>query len=154
MGAAGLGALCGALYLASRSSILGLGGVIARATVGLGAALIGLRFATSAPVAAPLLFITGASWMVQMASTNTIIQTVVDTDKLGRVMSLYAVAFFGGMPLGALLEGWVADQIGPLDTFLCAGVAVCAAGLLYMRALPAIRAASRPLYIRLGLIKA
>lgn len=154
MGAAGLGALCGALYLASRSTILGLGGVIARATLGLGAALIGLRFASNMYIAAPLLFVTGSSWMVQMASTNTIIQTVVDTDKLGRVMSLYAVAFFGGMPLGALLEGWVADLLGPLNTFMCAGVAVCTAGLLYLRALPGIRAASRPLYVRLGLIKA
>jgi MFS family permease len=154
MGGAGLGALSGALYLASRSSVLGLGGVIGRATIGLGAALVGLRFASNVYIAAPLLFITGSSWMVQMASTNTIIQTVVDHDKLGRVMSLYAMAFFGGMPLGALLEGWMADAIGPLNTFLCAGLAVCTAGLLYLRALPAIRTASRPLYIRLGLIKA
>jgi predicted MFS family arabinose efflux permease len=154
MAAAGLGALAGALYLASRSSILGLGGVIGRATLGLGAALIGLRFASNMYIAGPLLFVTGASWMVQMASTNTIIQTVVDHGKLGRVMSLYAMAFFGGMPLGALLEGWIADLIGPLNTFLCAGLAVCTAGLLYLRALPGIRTASRPLYIRLGLIKA
>jgi predicted MFS family arabinose efflux permease len=68
-------------------------------------------------------------------------------------MSLYAVAFFAGMPVGALIEGWVADLIGPMNTFLCAGVAVCAAGMLYLRALPGIRTASRPLYIRLGLIK-
>jgi MFS family permease len=154
MAAAGLGALAGALYLAGRSSVLGLGGVIGRATLGLGAALIGLRFASNLYIAAPLLFVTGASWMVQMASTNTIIQTVVDHDKLGRVMSLYAMAFFGGMPLGALLEGWLADQIGPLNTFMCAGIAVSSAGLLYLRALPAIRTASRPLYMRLGLIKA
>lgn len=154
MAAAGCGALVGALYLASRQSVLGLAGVIARATLGLGAALIGLRFAPNVWIAAPLLFVTGLSWMVQMGSTNTIIQTVVDTDKLGRVMSLYAMAFFGGMPVGALLEGWIADLVGPMTTFLLAGAAVCAAGLLYLRALPGIRAASRPLYIRLGLIKA
>ena len=52
------------------------------------------------------------------------------------------------------VRGWIADQIGPLNTFMCAGLAVCTAGLLYLRALPAIRTASRPLYIRLGLIKA
>jgi MFS family permease len=154
MGAAGMGALAGALYLASRSSIVGLAGVIGRVTIALGAALIGLRFASHLYIAVPMLFVTGASFMVQMASTNTIIQTVVDHDKLGRVMSLYAMAFFGGMPLGALLEGKMADLIGPLNTFLCAGIAVCTAGLLYGRALPAIRAASRPLYVRLGLIKA
>ena len=75
MGAAGCGALVGALYLASRSTIVGLGGVIARATLVLGIALVALRFAPNAWVAAPLLFVTGCSWMVQMASTNTIIRT-------------------------------------------------------------------------------
>ncbi|HSN30838.1 MAG TPA: MFS transporter [Kofleriaceae bacterium] len=154
MAAAGCGALAGALYLASRQSVLGLAGVIARSTLGLGAALIGLRFAPNVWIATPMLFVTGLSWMVQMGSTNTIIQTVVDTDKLGRVMSLYAMAFFGGMPVGAYIEGWLADLVGPMTTFLLAGSAVCAAGLLYLRALPGIRAASRPLYIRLGLIKA
>ena len=152
MGAAGCGALVGALYLASRSSIVGLGGVIAKATLTLGLALIALRFATNVYVATPLLFITGLSWMVQMASTNTIIQTITDPDKLGRVMSLYAVAFFGGMPLGALLEGTIADHIGPMNTFLCAGIAVTLAGSFYRRALPGLRAASRDLYVRLGLV--
>jgi hypothetical protein len=90
--------------------------------------------------------------MIQMASTNTIIQTIVDNDKLGRVMSLYAVAFFGGMPLGALLLGFTADQIGPMNTFLAAGSAVVIAGAIYRRALPNLRAVSRPLYVRLGLL--
>jgi MFS family permease len=153
MAAAGVGALVGALYLASRSTVVGLGGIVGRATIGLGAALMLLRITPNIYIATPLLFITGMSWMVQMASTNTIIQTLVDPGTLGRVMSLYAVAFFGGMPLGALLEGWVADQIGPMNTFLCAGFAVCVAGALYLRALPGIRTASRPLYIRLGLLK-
>jgi MFS family permease len=154
MASAGVGALAGALYLASRSTVLGLGGIIGRVTIGLGAALMLLRITPNVYFATPLLFVTGMTWMVQMASTNTIIQTLVEPGTLGRVMSLYAVAFFGGMPLGALLEGWLADQIGPMNTFLCAGLAVCLAGALYLRALPGIRAASRPLYIRLGLIKA
>jgi len=154
MGAAGCGAFVGALYLAWRTSILGLGGVIGRCTLLLGGALIALRFVTSEWVAVPLLFITGMSWLVQMGSTNTIVQTIVDTDKLGRVMSLYAVAFFGGMPLGALIEGWLADRIGPMNTFLCAGVAVAIAGLVYLRALPSLRRTSRALYERLGLLPA
>jgi MFS family permease len=154
MATAGCGALTGALYLAWRTTVLGLGGVIARATLALGGALIVLRFVTSEWMAVPLLFITGASWMIQMASTNTIVQTIVDTDKLGRVMSLYAVAFFGGMPVGALILGWLADHLGPMNTFLCAGVAVSCAGIVYLRALPGLRAQSRPLYERLGLIAA
>jgi MFS family permease len=152
MGAAGCGALVGALYLASRSTVVGLGGVIARATLTLGVALIALRFAPNAWVATPLLFVTGLSWMVQMASTNTIVQTIVPTDKLGRVMSIYAVAFFGGMPLGALLMGFLADHIGPMTTFLVAGTGVLLAGLIYRAALPHLREVSRPLYVRLGLL--
>lgn len=154
MASAGVGALAGALYLASRSTVLGLGGIIGRCTLGLGGALMLLRITPSVYFATPLLFLTGMSWMVQMAATNTIVQTLVEPGTLGRVMSLYGVAFFGGMPVGALIEGWVADQIGPMNTFLCAGLAVCLAGALYVRALPGIREASRPLYIRLGLIKA
>ncbi|HEU0033936.1 MAG TPA: MFS transporter [Kofleriaceae bacterium] len=152
MGAAGCGALAGALYLASRSTVLGLGAVIGRCTLGLGLALIAMRFAPNVWVAMPLLFITGASWMVQLGGSNTIIQTIVDHDKLGRVMSLFAMAFFGGMPVGALLEGWLADRLGPMTTFLCAGVAVSLAGIAYLRALPRLRIASRPLYVRLGLL--
>jgi predicted MFS family arabinose efflux permease len=120
--------------------------------VGLGCALIAMRFVTNVWMAMPLLFVTGATWMVQLGSTNTIIQTVVDPDKLGRVMSLYAVGFFGGMPLGALIEGALADQIGPMNAFLCAGLAVSLAGLAYLRILPGLRVASRPLYVRLGLL--
>jgi len=152
MGTAGGGALCGALYLASRSSVLGLAGVIGRCTTTLGLALIALRFATHVYIAMPLLFITGLSWMVQLGSTNTIVQTIVDPDKLGRVMSLYAVAFFGGMPVGALLEGALADQVGPMNAFLCAGVAVSVAAAIYIRALPGIRRAAPPPYLPLGLI--
>lgn len=153
MGSAGFGALAGALYLASRSTVVGLGGVIARATLALGGALMALRLAPSAWVAAPLLFVTGLAFMVQMASTNTIVQTIVDPDRLGRVMSIYAVAFFGGMPIGALLLGATADVIGPMNTFLAAGAAVTLAGLIYARALPRLREASRALYVRLGLIE-
>ena len=77
---------------------------------------------------------------------------VIDTDKLGRVMSIYAVAFFGGMPLGALLLGFLADGIGPMTTFLVAGIGVLLAGLMYRAALPHLREISRPLYVRLGLL--
>ena len=135
MAAAGAGALLGALYLAMRESEHGLARVIGVSTLALGVSLVALRFATSEWSAMPILFVTGAGWMVQMASTNTVIQTSVDADRLGRVMSLYAVAFFAGMPVGSLIEGWLADQIDAMNTFLCAGIAVIVAGLVYARAL-------------------
>ena len=67
-------------------------------------------------------------------------------------MSIYAIAFLGGMPLGALLMGFFADGIGPMTTFLVAGVGVLLAGLVYRAALPGLREVSRPLYVRLGLL--
>jgi len=153
MAAVGCGALAGALYLASRSSVVGLGGVIARVTITLAGALIGMRF-IAGYAAIPLLVVTGASFMVQMAGTNTIVQTIVEPAKLGRVMSLYGVAFFGGMPLGALTLGSLADRIGPTNAFLCAGLAVLACGIAFAVVLPGLRKASRPTYVRLGLIPA
>ena len=154
MASAGFGALTGALYLASRRSVVGLAAVIARCSVGLGTGMIVLRFAPSTWLATPILFVIGACLMIQMASTNTIIQTIVDRDRIGRVMSLYAMAFFGGAPIGALLLGSLADQIGALNAFSCAGGATIIAGLTFMRALPQIRIATRPLYQQLGLIDA
>jgi predicted MFS family arabinose efflux permease len=103
-------------------------------------------------IATPLVFIVGLGWMVQMASTNTIIQSIVDPDMLGRVMSLYGVAFFGGMPLGALLLGNVADHIGPMNTFLASGAAVLACATVFRIALPRLRRATHPLYVRLGFV--
>jgi MFS family permease len=137
MAAAGCGALVGALYLASRMTTDGLAGVIGYATLVLGFGLCALRWAPSVYVAFPLVFACGLGWMVQMASTNTIVQSTVEQGMLGRVMSLYALAFFSGMPLGALLQGWLADQIGPMSTFLCSGLAVLAAAGVYRVGLPA-----------------
>lgn len=140
LGAAGAGALCGALYLASRTSVAGLATVIARCGLGLGAGFIAVEAAPNVYVAMPIYFLVGLSLMMQMAATNTLVQTVVDQDKLGRVMSLYAVCFFGGAPIGALLEGVIANQIGPVHTFAIAGVGCLGCALWFTRALPGLRA--------------
>ncbi|HET9620590.1 MAG TPA: MFS transporter [Kofleriaceae bacterium] len=152
MGAAGCGALVGALYLASRSSILGLTTVIQRCATGLGAGLLALELAHSVAVAVPLMFVIGMAMIVQLAATNTLLQSIVDDKMLGRVISLYAVAFFGGAPLGALIEGSLASQIGAIHTFAIAGALCLASGTTFAIKLPALRAVSRPLYVRLGLL--
>ena len=152
MGAGGCGALAGALFLAHRQRVLGLGTIISRCALGLGIAMMAMRISPSMWLAVPLVFVIGTCVMVQMASTNTIIQTIVDPDKLGRVMSLYAVAFFGGAPIGALALGSLADAIGPGNTFAVAGAATLACALVFRRALPGLRAVTRPLYERLGLL--
>jgi MFS family permease len=152
MGAAGLGALTGALYLASRTTVIGLTGVIQRCAFSLGAGLVALELATTVWLAVPLLFVVGMAMMMQLAATNTLVQTLVEDGMLGRVISLYAVAFFGGAPIGALLQGALAHQIGAIHTLAIAGVLCIASALVFAYALPRLREISRPLYVRLGLL--
>ncbi len=152
MGSAGCGALAGALYLASRSSVLGLTTVIKRCALSLGAGMVALELATETWIAMPALFVVGMAMMMQLAATNTLVQTLVDDKMLGRVISLYTVAFLGGAPIGALLEGALANQIGAVHTFAIAGVLCIASALVFGHALPELRRVSRPLYVRLGLL--
>jgi MFS family permease len=152
MGSAGCGALIAALYLASRSTVLGLPTVLQRCALGLGAGMIALEFATTMWIAVPLLFVIGMALMMQIAGTNTLIQTLADDKMLGRVISLYAVALFGGAPLGALLEGMLAHRIGAIHTLAIAGILCMASSLVFASALPRLRRLSRPLYVRRGLI--
>jgi MFS family permease len=139
MSAGGVGALAGALYLASRTTTVGLTTVIGRCTLGLSASLLLIAFAPSVWVAAPLVFTLGGCMMVQMASTNTILQTVVDPNRLGRVMSLYGVAFFGGAPIGALLEGALASAAGVTTAFAVAGVLAAVNAVAFARVLPRVQ---------------
>jgi MFS family permease len=152
MAASGLGALTGALYLASRRSVLGLGRLIALAAIVFGAALIAFSRSTVLWLSLVLLLITGMAMMVQMAASNTILQTLVDEDKRGRVMSFYTMAFFGTVPFGSLLAGVLAARIGAPDTIAIGGGACVAGGLLFLRELPEIRRAARPIYVRLGIL--
>jgi MFS family permease len=135
MAAAGIGALVAALYLASRDTTAGLDRLLARSVVLLGFALCGLKLARSIYVVAPMICVAGACLMFQMAATNTIVQTTVDPACLGRVMSLYAIALFGGMPIGAFVEGTIAEHAGAVHTLLGAGVACLAAAIVYSRTL-------------------
>jgi MFS family permease len=153
MAAGGLGALTGALYLANRTTVVGLGGVIAKTSFGVGVALVALELAPNVWAAAPTIYVVGMCLMVQMAATNTIIQTIVEPTMLGRVMSLYAMAFTGSMPVGAFLEGSIASHAGAVNTLAGAGVLCIIAALVFRRALPALRVASRPRYVELGLIR-
>ena len=113
MGASGLGAMSGALWLTTRKSVVGLGRVILINTVVFGG---GTRsgFALSRWLWLSLVFMTiaGFGMMVQMASTNTVIQTIVDEEKRGRVMSFYTMSFLGTAPFGSLLAGWLSTRIG------------------------------------------
>ncbi len=152
MSATGVGALSGALLLASRKSVRGLGKWISNATITFGLGLIAFSFSRILPLSIILLFVVGFGMMVQMASSNTILQTIVDDDKRGRIMSFYTMAFMGMAPLGSLLAGSFASTIGAPYTLLIGGV-VCIAGAAYFASqLPELRKEIRPVYERLGIV--
>jgi MFS family permease len=129
MAASGAGALVGALYLASLEHTRGLVRVVVGSAFALGAGLVALEAAPAVWAALPMMFVVGMGLIVQWAATNTLAQTLVDEDKVGRVISLYAFVFFAGVPIGALLEGALATAIGPIHTLALAGVG-CIAGTL------------------------
>ena len=90
--------------------------------------------------------------MYQIVATNTIVQTVVDDDKRGRVMSFYTIALLGSAPIGSLLAGWLASHIGVQPTFIVSGTACALAALWFWRQLPLIRPAVRTRYVELGIL--
>ena len=152
MGASGVGALVGAVYLASRKSVRGLGRIIALAACILGIGLIAFSLSHIFWFSLLMMLLTGFGMIVQMASSNTVLQTIVDDDKRGRVMSLYTMAFMGMSPFGSLLAGGVAREIGAPNTLLLGGIACVLGSLLFARKLPALREIVRPIYVRMGII--
>ena len=152
MASTGVGALGGALYLASRRTVLGLGRLIALAGGSFGLSLVAFSFSRWVWLSAPLLVIAGAGMMLQMASSNTLVQTMVEERVRGRVMSFYAMAFLGMMPFGSLAAGWLGQRIGAPWTVRIGGALTVAGVLLYLSALPRLRRAARPVYERLGIL--
>ena len=152
MGATGVGALGGAVYLASRRSVLGLGRVIASAAVLFGCGLIAFSFSRHVGLSLALMVVTGTGFMVQMASSNTVLQTLVREDMRGRVMAFYTMAFMGTAPFGSLLAGGLASRIGAPHTILVGGLACIAGGLVFARHLPRLRALTRPIYVERGIV--
>jgi MFS family permease len=154
MTASGFGALAGAFYLASRRSVLGLGRVMVIATAAFGAGLIAFSLSRVLWLSLLTLPIVGGGMMVEMASTNTILQTIVQDEMRGRVMSFYTMAFLGTAPLGSLLAGFVADHIGPMNTIALGGIACVVGALLFGLRLPLLRVHARPIYIERGILSA
>ena len=152
MASTGIGALTGAAYLAARKTILGLGRLIAASSGLLGIALISFALSRLPWLSLCLLFFVGVGMIIQMAASNTILQSIVEEDKRGRIMSLFAVAGMGMTPFGSLFAGTLASRIGAPDTLIISG-AVCIAGaLLFAINLPRIRQKVRPIYIEKGII--
>lgn len=154
MTASGLGAVVGALYLASRPNVLGLGRVMVIATTAFGAGLVAFGLARSFWLAMLILPFVGGGFMVQMASTNTILQTITEERLRGRVMAFYTMAFLGTAPIGSLIAGVAATHIGASATIIVGGVACLLGGLWLAIRLPILREHVRPIYIERGILSA
>jgi len=151
-GAIGVGALTSAAYLAARKSVLGLGKVIPTVTIVFGTALIAFGLSHWLALSIFVLLFAGFGMMQAMAASNTILQTIVDEDKRGRVMAFYSMAFVGMSPFGSLVAGELAAHIGAPLTVMISG-AVCITGaLVFLTQLPTIRSMIRPIYVRLGIL--
>jgi MFS family permease len=136
MTASGLGAVVAALYMASRRSVVGLGRVMVLATLSFGAGLVAFGFTRSLWLALLILPVIGGGMMIEMASTNTILQTITEEHLRGRVMAFYTMAFLGTAPLGSLLAGLA-----------------CIAGAAWLAIrLPQLREQVRPIYIARGIL--
>lgn len=152
LGATGLGALTGAVFLAARKSVVGLGKWIAIAAIIMGSALAVFSMSKNFILSLLLLYPTGFGMMVHMASSNTVLQTIVDDDKRARLMSLYAMSFMGMTPLGSLLAGTIAGRIGAPLTLAIGGMITVLGALIFMRKLPEMRKLVRPIYQQKGII--
>lgn len=152
MGAAGAGALVSAGLLAARKSVVGLGRVIPISAGIFGAGLVAFSSSSVLWISLVTMVIVGGGMMQLMAASNTILQTIVDDDKRGRVMSFYSMAFLGMTPFGSLLEGAAANHLGAPLTLAGGGIVCVAGGAWFALQLPKLRAVVRPIYARLGII--
>jgi MFS family permease len=150
--AMGLGALLAALRLASRKSVLGLGRQIAWASSLFGLSLIAFSFSRVLWLSMLLLVACGFAVMMETAASNTILQTIVDDDKRGRVMSFYMMAFLGVAPLGSLLAGGLASHLGVTHVVQLAAIMCIMGSLIFAWRLPALRKIIRPIYRRIGIL--
>jgi MFS family permease len=152
MTATGVGALGGALYLASRESVVGLGRVIALATTAFGLGLLAFAASRSLWLSLLILPVIGAGFMVQMAATNTVLQTIVEDRYRGRLMAFYTMAFLGTAPLGSLLAGAMAERVGAPMTIATGGATCLLAAAWFARRLPLLRTLVRPIYVERGIL--
>jgi MFS family permease len=152
MGATGIGALTAAIYLASRKSVLGLLRIIPVSSAVFGIGLIAFSFSRTFLLSMALMLITGIGMIMQMASSNTILHTIVDDDKRGRIMSLFVMAMMGTAPFGGLLAGVLAARLGAPNTLLIGGLCCILGAIMFARKIPAIKKVLRPVYIKLGIL--
>jgi MFS family permease len=151
MGCSGAGALAGALTLATRQGVRGLGRWVVVAATAFGISLMLFSLSRTFWLSALLLVPVGASMMVQMAASNTLIQSMSPDQLRGRVMAVYSMMFMGMAPFGALWAGWVAERIGAPRTVAIGGAICLGAAAIFGIRLPSLRGEARQLIVAQGL---
>ena len=152
MGAVGFGALLGAISLASRETVLRLGKIIPASAILFGTGLIVLSFSKVFSLSMIMMVFIGLGMMLQTAASNTILQTITDDDKRGRVMSFYAMAVMGTAPFGSLIAGGLAKVIGTPLTIFAGGIATITGALFFLSKLPELKILVHPVYVKMGVI--
>lgn len=145
LGAAGVGALCAALLLLARRGVRGMGRWVAFSSAGFGASLILFSQVHVFWLAVAVLVCIGFSMIIQVASSNTLVQAMVPNELRGRVMAVYSMMFLGMAPLGALLAGWLAERVGADNTVAIGGAGCVVSALVFSLRLPALRREARKL---------
>jgi MFS family permease len=151
--AVGLGALSAAILLAGRRSVRGLLRWIFMASIVFSVCLALFGITKQAWVGLTILPFLGFGVMLQMGSTNTLIQTVVEDRMRGRVMAFYAMSFVGTMPIGSLIAGFAGSRFGPVETLLASGAIGIVSSLVFYRSLPGLRKHLRPIYVAKGIME-
>lgn len=152
MAASGVGAFAGAIYLIGRKSIIGMGKLIAISPAIMGFGLIGFGLSRVLWLSLIMMLFVGFGFIIQFAGGNTFLQTIVEDDKRGRVMSIYTMAFFGVTPFGNLVAGGLANYIGASNTVIIGGIICILGSIIFTKQLPALKHLVRPIYQKMGLI--
>ncbi len=152
MAAVGVGALAGTVYLASMKRAIMLGNLLPVSAGVFGVGIAAFSFSHNIWLSLVLLVISGFGIMVQMAASNTILQTIVDDDKRGRVMSFYTMAFMGMMPLGSLLAGAMAVRLGASNTLIISGSCCIIASVVFVFKIPSLKKTLQPIYVKMGIM--
>ncbi|MEG4317916.1 MULTISPECIES: MFS transporter [unclassified Microcoleus] len=152
MAASGVGAFAGAIYLIGRKSVVGIGQLIAISPAIMGFGLIGFGLSRVLWLSLIMMLFVGLGFILLFVGGNTFLQTIVEDDKRGRVMSLYTMAFFGVSPFGNLVAGGLANYIGAPNTVIVGGIICILGAAVFTKQLPALKNLVRPLYQKIGLI--
>ena len=152
MASGGIGAAAATIYLASRKSVVGLGNLIPISASVFAVGIMLFSLSRTLWISVALLAVSGFGMMVNMAACNTILQTISDDDKRGRVMSFYTMSFMGMAPIGSLAAGALAGRIGVTGTLIIGGSVCIAASAFFAGKLPVIRRLIHPIYRKIGII--